>query len=208
MLLADLMLAIEDPSSLLQVVTAFGLDIVGVTLDVLSVIEALNGNVIVIPREVIYIENSFRPPRRDRLALYIPLTTAIARTLAKVSRFIGIGVTPRSLQFVDESEIEVLSQCKHRKFVEVLTSEFLFVAVDDKAKISAERLMYFLGETVEMCLKRDVPVVFSSYARDFKTVVHPKHIDALLHVLGFTKRERRLILEVYPLEILKLWIES
>jgi len=117
-----------------------------------------------------------------------------------------IALRSDTVQMVDSTEINLLTQVRERKFIEVHIHSFLELLRSDK-KVSTERMFYFLGESIEYALRRDVPVVVSSASPVPSQVLHPQQIDALLFSLGFTKRERRMMLEVYPLELLSIWRE-
>ncbi len=144
--------------------------------------------------------------RRRALPLCKPDSLSTARLLAKLKSLMSIAVTPSTLRYVDESQINVLTQVRIRKYLEVLLSEFLLLVDTGNVKAHVEKYMYFLGDAIEYALKRDVGVIVSSGSRRLVDAIHPRQIDAVLKYLGFTKRERNLMLVVYPMEILKQWL--
>jgi len=212
--LIDLFLAFNDCSELLTYVSKLGLDVAGIRSDVLELcldqLPQLQRSVAIVPRCIHEsTQRSLLPPRRELrrcLPLCIPSDLQTARSLAKVSQSVVIALNVETLKFVDETQVNFMATSKVRKFIEVLLEPFIELARIDSKRMSLERALHFVGETIERCLKLDVGIFVSSYSPSIKRVLHPIHIDVLLQSLGFTKRERRLVLQVYPLEALRSWL--
>ncbi len=190
---------------------SLGIDILGVPSDTLdSCVDRIESaqSLTIVPRAVFESTQSRLLPRsrdlRAKLYTCIPRDLGTARSLAKLSGVYTIALRSDTVQMVDDTEINLLTQVRERKFIEVHIHSFVELLRGEK-KVSAERMFYFLGETIERALRRDVPIVVSSASPAPSQALHPQQIDALLFSLGFTKRERRMMLEVYPLELLSIW---
>ena len=213
LLKADLLTLFTSCKHLEIYLQNLSIDILGVPSDTFdSCMDRIENsqNLMMVPRAVFEsTQHRLLPRSRDlRAKLYtcIPRDLSTARSLAKLSGVYTIALRSDTVQMVDSTEINLLTQVRERKFIEVHIHSFLELLRSDK-KVSTERMFYFLGESIEYALRRDVPVVVSSASPVPSQVLHPQQIDALLFSLGFTKRERRMMLEVYPLELLSIWRE-
>jgi len=191
------------------------IDVLGVPDYVLDqcyeVVIARSKNTIVIPRAVFESSQNRLLPKsfelKTRLYTCVPKDLATARSLAKLGGIYTIALRADTIRLIDENEINLLTQVKVRKFIEVHLYSFIERLKHEDKRVSLERLLYFLSETIERALRRDVPVVVSSASPQLDQALHPNQIDVLLFLLGFTKRERRMMLEVYPMELLSTWRE-
>lgn len=134
---------------------------------------------------------------------YMPFDTESARILAKIRRPCIILLTPSTLRFVDEAQINFMKQSHERKFLEVALGHFIKILKENERFTYVEKAFRSLGDVVERALKYDVGVVASGAVDPYPRTLLTSHIDVILFSLGFSKRERRMILEVYPIEILK-----
>jgi len=168
-------------------------------------------DVVFLPRRIVEISiNSIREvsvAKKSALPAFKPRDTASARSLARIRQSVVILLTPDTLQFVDEYEVNFLKQAHTRKFIEVSLGEFIKNLLGASIRQGAKS-MYMLSETIEKALKSDVGVVASGAVELYPKCLFTTHIDVLLYSMGFSKRERRMILEVYPLELLDTWLRG
>jgi len=206
--LIDLLVAVPSPVDATRVLDALDLDVAGVPYEFHREVEPRHSAVIV-PRALFHTEGSrLVPPRREMrrsLVCCIPSSTSHARALAKIRGVFTVGLTVETLRMVDETQINFMSSSRERRFVEVLISDFLSLLAEERPRISVERAIEFACRAIDRALSLDVGIVVSSGARSIDRVLHPAQMDALLHSWGYTKRERRLLLEVYPLELVEAW---
>uniref|UniRef100_A0A7C4BDA6 RNase P subunit p30 n=1 Tax=Ignisphaera aggregans TaxID=334771 RepID=A0A7C4BDA6_9CREN len=168
--------------------------------------------VLVIPRRVIAVDRRSlktaalrREPRV--LTAFKPLDTQSARTLAKTRRSTLILVSPDTMKYVDEAQVNFLKQSHARKFIEVSLGEFVKLLLSaNTTSMHISRAFDRLGNTIERALRSDIGVAVSGAVESYPKCLFTNHIDAVLFSMGFSKRERRMILEVYPLELLKTWL--
>jgi len=167
-------------------------------------------NLVVVPRCIH--ESTDRaplPPRRlsrRRLPLCVPRSLSVARMLAKVRSYVPIALRPDTLKFVDETQVNFMSSSRERKFIEVALGDFLELGrVGQKPRMSFERALHYLCKTIDRALRLDVGIVVSSGT---SVVMHPLQIRAVLYSLGYTKRERALLTQAYPLELLAKWVKD
>ena len=212
----DLLVRFRNCEDLKTYISKMDIEVIGIEIETFTacwntLLEIKNQSLLVVPRKIFESNRARLTPRLSELrriaSSCIPKDLATARSLAKIPGLYTIALTPSTIMFVDETQVNLLTQVKSRKYIEVYMQDFINTIFGDR-KVSTERLFYFLGETIERALKRDVGIFISSASAELKKVLHPKQIDAILHSLGFTKRERKLILEIYPLEFLSKWLES
>ena len=208
-MLIDLLIQVNDPRELTNILNSLELDVVGVPYSAHTLIEPAHSSMIV-PRTVYRVEgNRLTPPRRElrrSLVCCIPSTVSQARSLAKIHGVFTVGLTVETLKMVDETQINFMASSRERKFIEVLITDFLGLLREERPRMSVERAIEFMCRAIDRALALDVGVVVSSGATSTSRVMHPAQIDALLHSWGYTKRERRLVLEVYPLELVEVWL--
>jgi len=214
----------SSTSSASKLLRRLGIDIVGIELSSIDAVKALvstdipiSRSLAIVPRAVMSVENSRSLPTRSvvstALPLYVPKNLSAARYLAKARGVCSVALTPDTLRFVDETQVNFMASSKHRKFVEVLLGDFLSLApptaeacgILSSKKISFERALFFMSKTIDRALTYDIGVVVSSGR---KNLLHPIQMRALLKLLGYTRRERSLMTIVYPLELLQLWIQG
>lgn len=135
-----------------------------------------------------------------------PMDIPSARRLAKVGNVLSLVLAPENLRFIDISEVNSLAQSPMPKYIEVT----LFPFVDKllASRFDVEGDFYRLGEVIERALKRDVGVVVSAASPNLWKALLTVHIDIALYSMGFSKRERRLILELYPMDFIEKWLET
>lgn len=175
---------------------------------------ALNGanlvrDIILVPRKVLYVNSNID----ECLALTekvvvgcAPLDTSSARRLAKISKVFTVVLTPRSYRYADESQINFMAQSAKPKYIEVHLHPFVSHILSEELSIDVEKELYQLGNVVEYALKKDVGVVLSAASPELRRTLLTTHMDLILYALGFSKRERRLMLELYPMDILRRWL--
>ena len=197
----------------MEVLNDLDLDIIGIDtssndagLALESMMKSVGRTLAVIPRRI-YVSSERDPvaPRsmtRRYLVLYIPTSTSAARALAKVRSLTTIALSPETIRFVDETQVNFMATSKRRKLVEVLLGDFIELAKPGH-KISFERALHFMCKAIDRALYLDVGVVVSSGLRNF---LHPSQLRAILFHLGYTKRERELLTQVYPIELVKEWM--
>ena len=215
LLKVDLLTLLNNCKHVATLLQNLDIDVLGVPDHVLNqcykAIAAESKNTIVVPRAVFESSQNRLLPKtselRTRLYACIPKDLATARSLAKLGGIYTIALRVDTVKLIDENEINLLTQVKTRKFIEVHLYSFIELLKHEEKRVSIERLLYFLSETIERALRRDVPVVVSSASPQLNQILHPNQMDILLFSLGFSKRERRMMLEIYPMELLSVWRE-
>jgi len=172
----------------------------------------LGKNFIVVPRKILFVdsnsvENCINSSKRLAVGC-IPLDIASARRLAKVRRVLSVVMTPKSIRYVDEQQINFMVQSPSRKYVEIHLHPFIAEVVEEVLSVDIEKEFYFLGEIIDRALKKDVGVVISSASPSLRETLLITHIDLILFAIGFSKRERRLMLELYPREFVYNWLKQ
>ncbi len=171
----------------------------------------LEEEVVIMPRRIITIDRKSigiitMHRKLDALTAFKPLDTQSARVLAKIRKSTVLLVSPNSLKYVNEAQVNFLKQSHSRKFLEIAFGEFVKLLALNSRSMHASKAFYSLGNTMEKALKLDIGVAASGAIENYPKCLFTNHIDALLFSMGFSKRERRMILEVYPLELLKVWL--
>jgi len=215
LLRVDLLTLLDNCKHVLAFLQNLDIDVLGIPDHILNqcceVIITKSKNTVIIPRAIFESSQNRLLPKmfelKTRLYTCIPRDLATARSLAKLSGVYTIALRADTVRLIDENEINLLTQVKVRKFIEVHLYSFIELLKHEDKRISLERLLHFLGETIERALRRDVPVIVSSASPRLDQTLHPNQMDVLLFLLGFTKRERRMMLEVYPMELLSTWRE-
>ena len=215
LLKVDLLTLLNNCKYITTLIQNFDIDVLGVSDHVLNqcyeAIAAKSKSMVVVPRAVFESSQNILLPKtfelRTRLYACIPRDLATARSLAKLSGTYTIALRVDTVKFIDENEINLLAQVKTRKFIEVHLYSFTELLKHEEKRASTERLLYLLSETIERALRRDIPVVVSSASPRLDQTLHPNQMDILLFSLGFSKRERRMMLEIYPMELLLVWRE-
>jgi len=92
------------------------------------------------------------------------------------------------------------------KYIEIHMQPFLKIFTAPNSRASIDKNLYMLGNIIERALKLDVGTVVSTASDDRKRLLSLTHLDIILFYMGFTKRERILIIEVYPTELLLTWL--
>jgi hypothetical protein len=167
---------------------------------------------IVLPRKIISV-NSRNIDNCFSISKYLavgclPLDADSARSLAKTRRFASVVMTPKSLRYVDEAQVNFMAQAQVRKYIEIHLHPFVVDILNEVSSVDVEREFYFLGETIERALKKDVGVVIGSASPSLRETLLTTHIDLILFTIGFSKRERRLMLELYPKEFILNWLNQ
>lgn len=215
---ANLFLALNKCSDVFFYLTAIDTDLHILGLNENTVMECfmndthrLDSGIMIIPRRIVEIGEQrlekYYGVDKSVLIGYVPVSTSVARRLAKTRRLSIVVITPSSLRFVDESQVNFMHQSGERnKYIEIHIYPFLKTSLNPRPPISIERMLYILGNTIERALKLDVGVVVSTASEDGRKPFSVVHTDIVLFYLGFTKRERRLIMDVYPTELLLTWL--
>ena len=168
--------------------------------------------VAIIPRHVITVDRrslrlAIKHQRRFKLTTFKPCDTQSARVLAKIRKSIVLLVSPDTITYVDEAQINFLKESHIRKFLEVALGEFIKLLLLPSTKpLNMSKVFDRLGDVIERALKFDIGVTVAGAVENYPKCLFTNHIDVLLFSMGFSKRERRMILEVYPLELLKTWL--
>jgi len=175
----------------------------------MDVIASVNENVVFVPRNLKSVERKSIPhessTKRKTLTSYIPLDTQSARILAKLRKPVVVLVSPNTLRYVDEAQVNFMRQSHERKFLEIALGQFIkFLTDSKKGYVYVEKVFRGLGDVIEHALKYDIGIVASGAVDYYPKTLFTSHIDIVFFSLGFSKRERRMILEVYPVELLKM----
>ncbi len=101
-----------------------------------------------------------------------PLDVQAARLAARDGRVDTVVLDKDSIDYIDKTQALMMKQ--FRKVLEVPINVFL----ESSNKIRA--MMY---RRIHMFYYYDVPVVFSSHARDWNQLIHPRSLVELLHTL-------------------------
>ncbi|WFO76046.1 RNase P subunit p30 [Desulfurococcaceae archaeon MEX13E-LK6-19] len=107
-----------------------------------------------------------------------PLDVQAARLAARDGRVDTIVLDKDSIDYIDKTQALMMKQ--FRKVLEVPINVFL----ESNNKIRA--MMY---RRIHMFYYYDVPVVFSSHARDWNQLIHPRSLVELLHTLTGIERK-------------------
>ncbi len=211
-------LAISRCNDIAFYITAIDSDVHILGLDSDVIIECfandkhkLNIDMLFIPRRIVTVDEKRLEKcfEFDKTILMgcIPMNINVARRLAKIQRLSTIIITPNSLKFVDENQVNFMYQSSNRnKYIEVHLQPFLKMFLISDSIHSIEKSFYLLGNIIERALKLDVGIIMSTASDDDKKLCSLTHVDIILFYLGFSKRERRLITEVYPIELLMTWL--
>ncbi|MEM0371403.1 MAG: hypothetical protein QXY23_02360 [Ignisphaera sp.] len=65
-----------------------------------------------------------------------------------------------------------------------------------------------MGTVIERALKNDVAVIPSASSPNIRKAILVNHIDLVLYSMGFSRRERRLMLEFYPMDLVQRWLKT
>lgn len=167
-------------------------------------------DIILVPRRILYVNGK---TIEECLALAgktvvgcAPLDTSSARRLAKVGKVLTVVITPKSYRYVNESQINFMAQSLKPKYIEVHLYPFVSRIFSEDIDIDIEKELYLMGNVVEYALKKDIGVVPSAAGPELKKTLLVTHMDLILYALGFSKRERRLMLELYPVDLLRHWL--
>lgn len=180
-----------------------------VTCENVEELLALGREIVLVPRTITSFGDVSKAPTLGREAVVglAPLSVESARRLAKISAPIIVVMDVTTIRFVDKAQVNYMRQSPARKFLEVHLGGFVERIGDPKAA-NLNRDLHNLGNVIERALKLGVGVVVSSAAPSLSKILLTTHLDIVLLYMGFTKRERRLMLELYPLELVKLWINT
>uniref|UniRef100_A0A7C2V8V4 Uncharacterized protein n=1 Tax=Ignisphaera aggregans TaxID=334771 RepID=A0A7C2V8V4_9CREN len=193
-------------------VDALGLDASIIYLCAETLQSSVSRNIVVVPRKIARVTdedfNQCLASSRTMLSGCEPLSINSARRLAKVRRVLSIVLTPRSRRFVDESQVNFMVQSPKPKYIEVHLHPFIERLVNERLDIDSEKEFYFLGNVIETALKRDVGVVPVSASPRLSETLLMTHIDIILYAMGFSKRERRLMIELYPVDFIGNWLSQ
>ncbi|MEM4513739.1 MAG: hypothetical protein QXZ41_04475 [Ignisphaera sp.] len=169
-------------------------------------------DIIVVPRRILHVNGKNID---ECLALAgktvvgcAPLDTSSARRLAKVGKVLTVVLNPKSYRYVNESQINFMVQSPKPKYIEVHLYPFVLRIFSEDINIDVEKELYLMSNVVEYALKKDVGVVPSAAGPELKKTLLVTHMDLILYALGFSKRERRLMLELYPVDLLRRWLSS
>lgn len=180
----------------------------------LNSIPGARKSVVVVPRRIVYvdsdsIDNCTRAPR-SVLTGCIPRDTSSARRLAKIGKVLTVVLTTESSRFIDESQVSFMAQSAKPKYIEIHLHPFVshMVSRSTERDRDLEKDFYILGNVAEYALKRDVGVIPVAASPILEEVLLTPHIDLVLYSLGFSKRERRLMLELYPLDLVQNWLKQ
>ncbi len=213
-MLIDLFLAINNCKELLKYLaiedSAYIIGLDKNVLECLIDLQPKDRNIIFIPRTIMEISNEdldyvLKKNTKHSILGLIPRELSVARRLAKIKRVLTIINNPDNIRFMNEEQVNFMAQSPSKKFIEIHLLGYIKLLI--KSSSIVEKLLNILGNTIENALKLDIGVVMSS-ASIYKDIILPIHMDIFLYTLGFTKRERRLILEVYPMELLDIWIKD
>lgn len=168
--------------------------------------------VIIVPRKIVYLDSSSidrcLTVSKNTLAGCIPLDVDSARRLAKVNKTLAIILTTESSRFVNEYQVNFMAQSAIPKYIEIHLYPFVSQIADNVVERDIEKDFYNLGNIIECALKRDVGVIPVAASPTLEKMLIATHIDVILYSLGFSKRERRLMLELYPVDFLKNWLNQ
>ncbi|ADM28079.1 hypothetical protein Igag_1274 [Ignisphaera aggregans DSM 17230] len=212
-MLIDLFLAVDNCKELLKYLaiedSAYIIGLNRNVLECLIDLQPKDRDIVLIPRAIMEISNEnldyvLKNTRYSILGL-IPQELSVARRLAKIKRTLTLVNNPNNIKFMNEEQVNFMAQSPSKKFIEIHLLGYMKLIV--KSSSTVEKLLNTLGNTIENALKLDVGIVVSS-ASTYKDLILPIHMDVFLYALGFTKRERRLILEVYPMELLDIWMKN
>ncbi|MEM1644860.1 MAG: hypothetical protein QXL96_03145 [Ignisphaera sp.] len=167
-------------------------------------------DIILVPRRVLYVNNDnideCLASTEKAIIGCIPLDTSSARRLAKIGKVFTVVLTPKNYRYADESQINFMAQSTKPKYVEVHLYPFVSHILSEDLSIDVEKELYLLGNVIEHALRKDVGVVLSAASIELKKTLLATHMDLILYALGFSKRERRLMLEMYPMDLLRRWL--
>ncbi|MCS7111115.1 MAG: hypothetical protein N3E36_06915 [Sulfolobales archaeon] len=215
---ANMFIALSVCSDIVFYITYVDTDLQVVGLDASVGVECftndlhgVNREILVVPRRIIKVsERSLEKCfalEKSILVGCLPTDTGSARRLAKIHRLSVVVVTPTSIKVVNESQVNFMHQSGGRnKYIEVHVHPFVDIFTTSNLSISAEKSLYMLGNIIERALKLDVGIVLSTASNERRKLLSLTHLDIILFYIGFTKRERRLIMEVYPTELLLTWL--
>lgn len=215
---ANMFIALSECSDILFYITSVDSDLqilgLNASVGVECIVDGLYGvdrEILVVPRRVVKVgEKSLEKcstSEKSVLVGCLPVDTESARRLAKIHSLSVIIVTPTSIRAVNESQINFMHQSGQRnKYIEVHLHPFLNVFTEHNYGVSIEKSLYVLGNVIERALKLDVGVTVSTASSDRRRLLSLTHLDVILFYIGFSKRERRLIMEVYPVELLLAWL--
>lgn len=215
---ANMFLALNRCSDIFFYIRFIDGDLHVVGLDSSVVIECfiddvnrLNRDILFVPRRIVKVnvqslEKCFESDRSILIGC-TPLDTEVARRLAKIHRLSVLVVTPTSIRIVNKSQINFMHHSGGRnKYIEIHIQPFLKILTASNLNVLTEKNFYLLGNIIERALKLDVGIIVSTASSERSDLLSLTHLDIILFYLGFSKRERRLIMEVYPTELLLAWL--
>lgn len=172
----------------------------------------IDNNLIIVPRSIFTVsENEIHTCLNNSkyvLIGCIPNDTSTARKLAKVSNTITIIITPKNLRFVNEYQVNVMTQTCTSRYLEIHVYPFIAHLLEENVlKTDVEKEFYLLGNVIEKALKNDVAVIPSASSPSIRKTLLTNHLDLILNFMGFSKRERRLMLELYPKDLIHKWLK-
>ncbi len=212
-MLVDLFLAINNCREFLKYLAIEdSAQVIGLDKNILECaidLKLKDKDIALIPRIVMNISNEnldyiLRSARYGILGL-VPQELSTARRLAKIKKILTIVNDPNNIRFMNEEQVNFMAQSPSKKFIEIHLLEYMRLLLKDGDAV--EKIFDILGNTIENALKLDIGVIASS-ASTYRDLILPPHMDIFLYALGFTKRERKLILEVYPMELIDIWIKD
>lgn len=174
-----------------------------------NIMDNINKDVVIVARKIVVIDNNSVEQCLNfvdnSLTGCIPMDKYSARRLAKVNSIISIVLTITSLRTIDKSQINLMTQSAKPKYIEIHLHPFISNIFNNNTDI--EKAFYHIGNIIEHAIKRDIGVIPSAASPIIKEVLLVPHIDITLYSMGFSKRERRLMLELYPIEFLQNWLK-
>lgn len=215
-MLANLYLAYTDCSDVVKhiridIAKMFGFDekLLEQCEEVQSRIEK---EVVMVPRKITMVSsdsiNECLANTKDNLVGCIPIDTGSARRLAKVGKVLTIILTPKNHKFVNESQINFMIHSTTPKYIEIHLYPFVTHMLNINSNVDAEKEFYEIGNIIEYAIKKDVGVIPSAASPNIKKTLLVTHMNIILQTMGFSKRERRLMLEFYPMEVLQNWLSQ
>lgn len=217
-MLTNLYLAYTDCNDVARHIEIDSADILGFNDEVfhrcsdklVDAISTVRKSVVAVPRGIVYVDSRSIDRcvamQKSVLPGCIPLDTASARRLAKIGKIMSVVVTAENIKFVNESQVNFMAQSSKPKYIEVHLYPFVLNIVNRSAERDVEKDLYSLGRVLEHALKRDVGVIPTAASPALRKTLLATHLDVILYTLGFSKRERRLMLEFYPLDLVQNWL--
>ena len=214
-MIANLYLAYSNCADIAKHIDIDGAAIIGFDADVLSrctTIAEAKKSLAIIPRKIVAVDSSSiglcLSTTKNSLAGCMPKSVDSARRLAKIGGVFSTVLTLDNRKAVDESQVNFMSHSPTPKYIEVHLYHFVSAIASKHYdnSLDLEKEFYRLGNVIERALKLDVGVIPVGASPSIDKTLLAKHIDVILFAMGFSKRERRLMLEVYPADLVTRWL--